>query len=309
MDKTPQNLHYHAPMKRGVRRDGFVDQRMFVLPEPLRAAARRHPLLRALHVTDAGFFPAASGHRIERKAGAPTTLVILCRSGQGWFQLRGRHYRVEAGDLAWLPAGQPHAYGAGDVNPWTIAWVHFAGDETDAWRELLGHAAASNEPLIPLPPARLDEVALEAAYRPLERGHALREQVAAVVALRRALNAMVEVAAEHRAVRTARERVAASIEKLRAEPHRAQRLGRLAAEAGVSVTHYSALFRQRTGFSPIDFLIRQRVQAAGQLLDRTAFSVREIAERVGYDDPYYFSRCFRRVMGCSPRAYRKVPKG
>ena len=77
----------------------------------------------------------------------------------------------------------------------------------------------------------------------------------------------------------------------------------------MSVTHYSALFRRHGGFAPIDFLIRQRVQHACRLLDTTSLSVGEVAERTGYADPYYFTRCFRRVMGVAPRAYRKVPKG
>ena len=77
----------------------------------------------------------------------------------------------------------------------------------------------------------------------------------------------------------------------------------------MSVTHYCAHFRKLTGFAPIDFLIRLRVRYACHLLDTTSLSVAQIAADTGYNDPYYFARCFRRVMGCSPRAYRKVPKG
>ncbi|HVZ64597.1 MAG TPA: AraC family transcriptional regulator [Lacunisphaera sp.] len=289
--------------------DGFAGQQMFVLPEPLRMLARRHPLLHALHVTDAGFFPVARGHRIERPAGAPTTLVILCRAGHGWFRCGGPDTKVSPGDVVWLPSRQAHAYGADALDPWTIAWVHFAGEEAEAWRRLLAEAAGTNDRLVSLPIDRLDEIGMEDVYRPLERGHAVRDQSAAVVALRSALQAMVELAAAHRRPTTAHERVAAAEEKLRRDWRQRPKLRQLAGAAGMSVTHFSALFRRRTGFSPVDFLIRQRVRQAGQLLDSTSLSIREIAEQVGYDDPYYFSRCFRRVMGCSPRAYRKVPKG
>jgi transcriptional regulator GlxA family with amidase domain len=103
--------------------------------------------------------------------------------------------------------------------------------------------------------------------------------------------------------------VAVSVETLRRDWQRVHRLDELATAARVSVTHYSALFRRHTGFAPIDFLIRLRVQHACRLLDTTKLPVGEIAERVGYRDPYYFTRCFRRVMGCAPRRYRKVPKG
>jgi AraC-like DNA-binding protein len=310
MDNPAKNLHDIALMKSmAARREGFANEHMFVLPEPLRAVARRHPLLRALHVTDAGFFPTAQGHRIERAGGAPTTLVILCRAGYGWFRCGGQEVRVSPGDVVWLPPRVAHAYGADATEPWTIAWVHFAGEEAEAWRQLLADAAGTSERRVSLPVSRLDEIGLENVYQPLERGHAIRDQVAAVVALRAALQAMLELIEQNRRPRTAHERVAASVEKLRRDCRRQPSLRRLAAEAGMSITHFSALFRRRTGFSPIDYLIRQRVRQAGRLLDGTTLSIREIAEQVGYDDPYYFSRCFRRVMGCSPRDYRKVPKG
>ena len=83
------------------------------------------------------------------------------------------------------------------------------------------------------------------------------------------------------------------------------RLEELAVQAGVSSSHYSTLFRKQTGFSPLDFILRQRVQHAASLLATTPDSITAIASAVGYEDAYYFSRCFRKIMGCSPRAYRK----
>ena len=47
-----------------------------------------------------------------------------------------------------------------------------------------------------------------------------------------------------------------------------------------------------------------KIQAACQLLDSTDDSVKAIAARLGYDDPLYFSRVFRRTQGISPSAYR-----
>ena len=160
-----------------------------------------------------------------------------------------------------------------------------------------------------LPDDRLDEIALDQVYAALERGFAVRHQVAAAAALRHALSTVGQLSHTPRNVRSAHERVVASIEMLRRDWLRARTLAELAAAAHVSVAHYSALFRRQTGFAPIDFIIRQRVQHACRLLDTTELSVGEVAGRVGYEDPYYFTRCFRRVMGRAPRSYREVPKG
>lgn len=294
--------------KRTPKREGFAGQHLIVLPEPLREAARQHELLRSLHVTDAGYFPAAADHWVERPQGAPTTLVMLCLRGQGWFRVDGNTRAVGVGDLVWIPAGQPHAYGAGD-DPWTIAWVHFAGREEEAWRRFLGACSGTGDSLLRLPREHLDEVGLERVHPLLERGLAERYQIAAATALRAAFGKMGDILVERHGRRTARERVAAAVEALREDWLRPHRLEELATTAGMSVTHYCAHFRELTGFAPIDFLIRQRVRRACHLLDTAGLAVAEVAAATGYSDPYYFTRCFKRVMGCSPQQYRRIPKG
>jgi AraC-like DNA-binding protein len=87
------------------------------------------------------------------------------------------------------------------------------------------------------------------------------------------------------------------------------KLGDVAGRAGVSVSHLSSLFRKKMGYPPMDYFARLKIQRACLLLDTTSFRVKEIGAKLGFADPYYFSRSFRHVMGMSPRAYRDVPKG
>ena len=86
-------------------------------------------------------------------------------------------------------------------------------------------------------------------------------------------------------------------------------LATLANMSGMSPSRYSDIFRRRFGFPPIDWFMRQRVQQACLLLDVTREKVEIVGLEVGFRDPYYFSRSFRKVMGCSPRAYRAIAKG
>ncbi len=292
-----------------LRRDGFSGQHMLVLPPPLQAEARRHPLLRHLCVTDAGYFPAAGNHFVSRPRGAPTALAVLCLRGRGWVRVGKASRGIRAGDFVWMRANTGHAYGSGAKDPWTIVWAHASGSELTGWEELLGVKGDAAPAVIPLPDDRLEELSFDRVYAALERGFAARHLVAAAAALRQTLSTVAQLAADGHKTRSAEERVALSIEGLRSDWQRPHRLRELATAAKVSVTHYSALFRQRTGFSPIDFLIRQRVRHACRLLDTTTVTIKEVSERSGYADPYYFTRCFRRVMGASPRAYRRMPKG
>jgi len=288
--------------------DGFSGQHMIVLPDPIRNQARQNDLLQGLHVTDAGYFPAAADHFVERTQGAPTDLVFLCLRGDGWVRFGGKQLSVNAGDFVWLPCRQPHAYGAGK-DPWSIAWVHFSGTEVEAWHKFLHQCAKTEDILLKLPSDHVDEVGLGRVYSFLERGLAQRYQIAAATALRTSFCKIGELLVERCGQRTARERVAASVESLRRNWISPHRLSELATATGMSVTHYCTHFRELTGFAPIDFLIRLRVRQACRMLDISKLTVSQIATATGFNDPYYFTRCFRRVMGCSPKQYRLIPKG
>jgi transcriptional regulator GlxA family with amidase domain len=83
----------------------------------------------------------------------------------------------------------------------------------------------------------------------------------------------------------------------------------LATRAGLSASHYSALFRRLTGYSPKHYLTRLRIRRAARLLRTTDSSVKTIAATLGYGDPFYFSRTFRLVHGICPSAYRELGRG
>ena len=59
----------------------------------------------------------------------------------------------------------------------------------------------------------------------------------------------------------------------------------------------------------MDYLIQLKMQRACQLLDLSDLRVKEVAAKIGYDDPYYFSRLFSKVMGLCPQTYRNNVKG
>jgi AraC family transcriptional regulator, arabinose operon regulatory protein len=291
------------------RRQGFAGQHMVVVPDPVRRAVAEHPLLRGLLVTDAGYFPHATGHRVERPQGASTNVIIACLLGGGWVRLRGRREEMSPGDIVWLPADVAHSYGAAEEDPWTIVWAHFRGAEVPAWQRLLAWAEKVPVGKSRLPPERLGELRLDQVYAYLERGYSVPHLLGASAALRASWCAALDLARGSDAAHSAAERTAVVREQLIATSERHYRLSELATAAGVSVPHFCQLFRKQTGYPPIDFLIRRRIQRACRLLDGTHESVARIAAEVGFDDPYYFSRCFRRIMGRSPRSYRNIVKG
>ncbi|MBO9596791.1 MAG: response regulator [Cohnella sp.] len=82
-------------------------------------------------------------------------------------------------------------------------------------------------------------------------------------------------------------------------------LNRLAEEVYLTPSYLSKLFKTETGETITDFLISVRIGRAKDMLrDRSALKTYEIGEKVGYADPAYFNKVFKKVVGCTPKEYR-----
>jgi two-component system response regulator YesN len=79
----------------------------------------------------------------------------------------------------------------------------------------------------------------------------------------------------------------------------------LADSLAVSAPYLSKLFHEQTGVSPSRYLTDCRMHQARKLLMDTRLTVREIAIRVGYPDPFHFSRAFKNAVGVSPAQFRE----
>ncbi len=75
--------------------------------------------------------------------------------------------------------------------------------------------------------------------------------------------------------------------------------------SGLSERGFSRRFRGATGYAPLDYVQRLRVEQAKRWLERTGHPVEEIAWRVGYEDPSAFRRFFQRIAGVTPGQYRR----
>jgi two-component system, response regulator YesN len=81
-------------------------------------------------------------------------------------------------------------------------------------------------------------------------------------------------------------------------------LDEVAHYCSLSKYHLSHLFKKEVGVSFIDLLNQIRVDKAGYYLKTSDLPVQQIAGLVGYQDANYFSRIFKRYLGCSPKEYR-----
>ena len=86
-------------------------------------------------------------------------------------------------------------------------------------------------------------------------------------------------------------------------------LNRVAQLVGMSPNHFSSIFSQEMGTTFIEYLIGKRMEKAKELLRTTQMRSSEVAYRVGYRDPHYFSSTFKKMQGMTPREYRMSSQG
>lgn len=94
------------------------------------------------------------------------------------------------------------------------------------------------------------------------------------------------------------------LDELRRRIDKPTTLGELARRSGFSPQHLNRLFGRVLGVTPLRYLARMRMERAAELLEADQLTVQAIALRVGYTDPYYFSRVFREHFDRSPQQYR-----
>lgn len=100
-------------------------------------------------------------------------------------------------------------------------------------------------------------------------------------------------------------RLSKVIARMHETPDQELPTARLAKLAGLSPSQFDRSFRKAFGNSPRQYLLRLRVEAACRLLAQTDHTVAAIALECGFYDHAHFTRCFRRIMGTAPSAYRR----
>jgi AraC family transcriptional regulator len=74
----------------------------------------------------------------------------------------------------------------------------------------------------------------------------------------------------------------------------------IAKKVSLSPEHFHRLFRKVFHMTPFRYVIARRMTRARQLFAEARYSVSEVAQKCGYDDPFYFSRVFRQYYGVTP---------
>lgn len=285
------------------KKDGFNGQRAIVLPRKIIEQCSRNPLTKNLFITDIGFYPKAKYHFRERSSGISQHILIYCTDGAGLLRLEGNDIPVNRGDFAIIPANKPHQYESSEDNPWSIYWLHIKGPSADDFVRMI--TRENSQFTVPVKFSEERIRIFNVLYTTLENGYSADNLGFIGMTLWYFLSsfAFPEPFLQPYSV-AEKDAIDISIEFMQQNLDMPLTLNELAAEVHISPSHYSALFRKKTGYPPLEYFNHIKIQKACQYLQFTNLQVKEIAYKLGINDPSYFSRFFTNVMGLSPNLYR-----
>lgn len=227
-------------------------------------------------------------------------------SGRGTYICREKRYELEAGDAFLVTPNTIIQYYADQEEPWEYVWVGFGG--LDAVELMAQTVFTPEEPVLRRGEhSRELEALLRGVYE--QYGSAQWQQLAMTAQLYQLLAFLVRGAGPKAAARQAqRDCAQAAAEYIVAHYEEPISVEWLAEHTAVSHSSLYRRFVKRFQMSPKRFLLEYRVERACHLLETTDFSVQEVSNSVGFEDPFYFSRAFKEIKGLSPRQYANAKK-
>jgi len=290
-------------------KDGFKGEQSLVLPQAVLRLTESDPISSQLYITDIGYYPKAHHHYRARKKPIDQYVFIYCIDGRGWYELGGEHHAVSANQYFILPANIAHTYAADEAAPWSIYWIHFKGS-------MAPHYAASCSRPIDVTPSMASRI--NTRIKLFEEIYLTLSSSFTIESIRYASASFQHYLASLRYIQQYRNAGQPSepssdiadivIHYFNENLQRHLTLQDVAGFSGLSPSRLSFVFKVRTGHSPLNYFNLMKMRKACELLDTTGMKLNQISLRLGFDDPYYFSRLFSKIMGLSPRNYRLRPK-
>lgn len=233
--------------------------------------------------------------------------LLYITKGQGRFISRSTEVRqVRDGDMFLLFPGEWHNYKPDENTGWNEYWIGFNGRIMDEW---VGNGFFSkenpvlnvglNENIISLyRQAILIADAQEANYQQALAGIVCNLMSMAIYLSRNRDFNKSDISS---LVNTAKIVAQENISTITPEE--------LARTVCMSYSKFRKIFKEYTGFSPLQYIQEVRIGMAKELLTNTSKSIKEIAIELGYENKDYFFTVFRKISGTTPVSYRRYTKG
>ncbi len=238
------------------------------------------------------------GREINRPKGRPNYLLLYIHRGAVRFFLHGRELQAKSGDFILYAPGEEQHHIYESIRSGEFYYLHFT-TENPAYLEALGmqtsvlyHSQSS---------ADTADI-FERIIRELQLQREDYRRACRSLAMYLFISVRRQIFDEKEEQRDPE--LFAVIQYIRKHYDENTDLERYAEMCEMSKYHFSRLFKKQTGMSPLEYRTSVRLEHAKELLLHTRYSVKHIAEQIGYSSPEYFSGAFKKQTGLSPAAFR-----
>lgn len=285
----------------GKRNNRSKNLRIYRIPTRVLKQVRSRPFTREFIVTEVGFLSKAPSDLSPRVRNHKTHLLLFLSSGKSSLRIESNEHTITEKQVAFIPANTNYSYGPNSDLDWSQFWIKFESTGTDNlldWTPL-----SAKNPIADCTAAENVKRHFNAILNAVQRGYTEHTTLQLSLAIIKILISLHENPFDKGSVE-ALSHIEQTMSQMREDVSKPQPLNFYAKKAGYSTSQFSHLFRQHTGTSPINYLNELRIQRAAEFLNNTDWSIKRIAYELGFEDPLYFSRNFRKCVGLSPKAYR-----
>lgn len=227
-----------------------------------------------------------------------------CQEG-AWMEVDGIRTELPENGLMCAPAAKPFRHGSNLEKPGKTFWFRTVGAGMERFFEEIRWRPEKPYVVIQEPKDFMDSYhrIFELISFPLNsrRYYRLFAETALLMA-----HVIKQSRTPTRTRREATERIHEVVLFLQKTPEFNGDLEQLAQMANLSTQHFRLLFKKETGFSPGSYLHRLKARVAATAIMDTRNSVAEVAESLGFEDPFYFSKWFSKWHGMAPSKFREL---
>lgn len=285
---------------------GFPGERAVILPQPFIELMLDNPLTGDLFIHSLGQISHAQYHYVEQSQSTPEFTFLYCTWGRGEVTVAGKRFNLNANQYVVLPANLPHAYKADSYDPWSIYWIRFRGKKADIYAKSMSRPTT----ILPSIYSRIEQriELFESIYSVLCGDISIEKLNYANICFAHFLASFLYIDLFRESipgVKHAEGVVNRATHFMNENIENRLTLRDIASFTGYSESYFYRKFVAETGLSPIDYFIHLKVNKASIYLIKTSMTIAQIAAKLGFNSPDYFSRTFTRIVGISATEFRK----